>query len=192
MIRTAPLIALPLLLLACSGGPEDAATSVDREGTEAALTNPSIEQFDDAVVVVDANGLGPKGEEPLRFGAPRAEVDSAIEAAFGSAPERSSNDECGAGPMEFSQFGPLQIAYMDDEFRGWFLREGEGVATSDGVRPGTTTLVSLKRERQVRALDTSLEGEFEYTAADYGTITGFAEDGELVSGLQAGISCFFR
>ena len=48
--------------------------SVDLEGTEAPLTNPSIEQFDDAVVVVDANGLGPKGEEPLRFGAPRAEV----------------------------------------------------------------------------------------------------------------------
>ena len=192
MIRTAPLIALPLLLLACWGGPEDSATSADREGTEAALTNPSIEQFDDVVVVVDANGLGPKGEEPLRFGAPRAEVDSAIQAAFGSAPERSSNDECGAGPMEFSQFGPLQIAYMDDEFRGWFLREGEGVATSDGVQPGTTTLVSLKRERQVRELDTTLEGEFEYTAADYGTITGFAEDGEKVTALQAGISCFFR
>ena len=29
-------------------------------------------------------------------------------------------------------------------------------------------------------------------AYDYGTVTGFAEDGELVSGLQAGISCFFR
>ena len=53
MIRTAPLIALPLLLLACSGGPGDSATSADREGTEAALTNPSIEQFDDAVVVVE-------------------------------------------------------------------------------------------------------------------------------------------
>ena len=167
-------------------------TTRDLEGDEAPNTNPLIEQYDHALVVVDANGLGAKGDEPLRFGAAREEVDKAIEAAIGSAPERSSNDECGAGPMEFSQFGPLQIAYMDDEFRGWFLREGEGVATSDGVRPGATTLDTLKRERQVRALDTTLDGEFEYTAADYGTITGFAEDGELVSGLQAGISCFFR
>lgn len=192
MIRTAPLIALPLLLLACSGGPSEEMTTRDLEGDEAPNTNPLIEQYDHALVVVDANGLGAKGDEPLRFGAAREEVDKAIEAAIGSAPERSSNDECGAGPMEFSQFGPLQIAYMDDEFRGWFLREGEGVATSDGVRPGATTLDTLKRERQVRALDTTLDGEFEYTAADYGTITGFAEDGELVSGLQAGISCFFR
>ena len=192
MIRTAPLIALPLLLLACSGGPSEEMTTRDLEGDEAPNTNPLIEQYDHALVVVDANGLGAKGDEPLRFGAAREEVDKAIEAAIGSAPERSSNDECGAGPMEFSQFGPLQIAYMDDEFRGWFLREGEGVATSDGVQPGTTTLDTLKRERQVRELDTTLEGEFEYTAADYGTITGFAEDGELVRGLQAGISCFFR
>ena len=36
------------------------------------------------------------------------------------------------------------------------------------------------------------EGEFEYTTADFGTITGFAEDGETVTALQAGISCFFR
>ena len=146
----------------------------------------------DVVIVVDANGLGAKGEEPLRFGAPRDEVDKAIEAAFGAAPGTSSNEECGAGPMEFSQFGPLQIAYMDGSFAGWFLRQGEGMATSDGVRPGETTFVDIKRERQVRELDTTLPGEFQYTTADYGTITGFAEDGETVTALQAGISCFFR
>ena len=41
-------------------------------------------------------------------------------------------------------------------------------------------------------IDTTLPGEFQYTTADYGTITGFAEDGETVTALQAGISCFFR
>ena len=67
--------------------------------------------------------------------------------------------------------------------------QGGRLLSDDTLRQAIDT---LKRERQVRALDTTLEGEFEYTAADYGTITGFAEDGELVSGLQAGISCFFR
>ena len=52
------LIALPLLLLACSGGPEDAATSVDREGTEARSPIHSIEQFDDAEDGGRCNGLG--------------------------------------------------------------------------------------------------------------------------------------
>ena len=192
MIRTASLIALPFLLLACSGEPSEEVTTVDLEGVEAPNTNPLIEQYDHALVVVDANGLGAKGEEPLRFGAAREEVDRAIEAAFGSAPERSSNEECGAGPMDFSQFGPLQIAYMDGEFRGWFLREGKGVVTSDGVHPGTTTLKGLKLERQVRELDTTLEGEFEYTTNDYGTITGFADAEGSIAALQAGISCFFR
>ncbi len=192
MIRTASLIVLPFLLIACSGDPEEEVATADLEGTEAPNTNPLIEQYDHALVVVNANGLGPKGEDMLRFGAGREEVDSAIETAFGSAPETSRNEECGAGPMEFSEYGPLQIAYMDGEFRGWFLREGRGVVTTDGVHPGTTTLQGLKLERQVRELDTTLPGEFEYTAADYGTITGFADDGETVTALQAGISCFFR
>ena len=40
-------------------------------------------------------------------------------------PERSRNDECGAGAVSFADFGPLQIAYQDGHF-GWFLREGDG------------------------------------------------------------------
>ena len=181
------VFALPLsLALAACGQSEPAPEPVETAPLAASVN------LSDVVIVVDANGLGAKGEEPLRFGAPRDEVDKAIEAAFGAAPGTSSNEECGAGPMEFSQFGPLQIAYMDGSFAGWFLRQGEGMATSDGVRPGETTFVDIKRERQVRELDTTLPGEFQYTTADYGTITGFAEDGETVTALQAGISCFFR
>lgn len=192
-MRTASLLALPLLLLACSQEPEgEALETRDLEGSEASLTNPLVERFDKAVVVVDADGLGPTGTEPFRFGAQRSEVDAALEEAFGEAPVRERNEECGAGPMDFSQFGPLQVAYMDGELRGWFLRDGDRVVTSDGVQPGVTTLESLKLERPVRELDTTLEGEFEYTTADFGTITGFAEDGANVTALQAGISCFFR
>ncbi|UYH56026.1 hypothetical protein N6L26_05580 [Qipengyuania sp. SS22] len=185
MIRGALLLALPLALAAC-GQSEPAPEPVETASSAATV------DLSDVAIVVDANGLGAKGEEPLRFGAPRAEVDEAIAAAFGAAPATSSNEECGAGPMEFSQFGALQIAYMDGNFAGWFLREGEGMATSDGVRPGETTFAGLKRDREVRELDTTLPGEFQYTTADYGTITGFAEDGETVTALQAGISCFFR
>lgn len=192
MIRKASLIALPFLLLACSGEPSEEVATTDLEGTEAPTTNPAVENFADALVVVDANGLGARGQDMLRFGATRADVDAAMKKAFDIAPETSRNEECGAGPMDFSQYGPLQIAFMDGEFRGWFLREGRGVVTSDGVQPGTTTMQALKLEKQVRKIDTTLEGEFEYTAADYGTITGFADGEGSITALQAGISCFFR
>lgn len=184
MIRNALLLALPLALAAC--GQSDPVPETSQNSA------PAGDPLADVQVVVDADGLGAKGTEPLRFGEPRDAVDGAIAKALGSAPETSRNEECGAGPMDFSQFGPLQLAYMDGLLRGWFLREGEGVATSDGVRPGVTTLEGLKLEREVRALDTTLPGEFEYTTADYGTITGFAEDGVTVTALQAGVSCFFR
>lgn len=126
----------------------------------------------------------------MKFGAARTEVDRLGSEALGSEPSTSQNEECGAGPMEFSEFGPLQVAYLDGKFAGWFLREGEGVVTSDGIRPGMT-LDELKAERQVRDLDSTLPGEFEYTAEDFGTIRGFAEDGKITA-LQAGVSCFFR
>lgn len=181
MIRKSFLLALPLALAACG-----------ETQTESEPIAASVDTVEDAKVLVDANGLGPAGAEPFRFGAARADVDAAIGEALGLGPGKSTNEECGAGPMEFSQFGPLQIAYVDEELRGWFLREGEGVATTDGIRPGTTTFEALKLEKQVRELETTLEGEFEYTTADFGTITGFAENGEMVTALQAGLSCFFR
>ena len=145
----------------------------------------------DAKIVVDANGVGAKGD-PMRFGTLRTDVDHTLESAFGSAPNTTRNDECGAGPMEFSQFGPLQVGYQDEKLAGWFLGKGQGVVTSDGVAPGITSLESLKLERQVQELDTTLDGEFQYTSADYGTITGFADPDGTITGLAAGVTCFFR
>lgn len=193
-MRSGLLLALPLLLVACDRGgtpAEDGVTAVDPEATQRPRTNPLIERFDDVKIVVDANGLGAYQGEPLRFGAPRDAVDAVAAEAFGRSGETSRNAECGAGPMEFNSYGPLQIAYQDGSFAGWFLRVGKGVVTSDGIRPGVSTLESLKAERQVRELDTTLEGEFEYTTADFGTIRGFANDGRITA-LQAGVSCFFR
>lgn len=141
--------------------------------------------------MLDANGLGAKGIEALNFGSTRAEVEALATQAFGEMPTKSSNEECGAGPMDFSQYGPLQVAFQDGKFAGWFLRTGEGVVTSDGVRPGIS-IEELRKERLVQELNTTLEGEFQYTTADYGTITGFADEDGTVTALQAGVSCFFR
>ncbi|SFP13756.1 hypothetical protein [Qipengyuania nanhaisediminis] len=184
MIRAVSLAALPIAigLAACSDepAPEPAPTQV-------------VDRFEEARIIVNANGLAAasdKGAMVMRFGSPRAEVDAMAESAWGEAGEQSRQEECGAGAMDFTSYGPLQIAYQDDRFAGWFVRGGDGVVTSDGIRTGAT-LEALKSERQVREIDSTLPGEFEYTTGDFGTIRGFAEDGTITA-LQAGLSCFFR
>lgn len=189
MIRPSIFLALPLALAAC--GQSESSTPREGSASTSAPTAGSAAAVGKAKIIVDANGVGTKGA-PLQFGAERTAVDAALAKAFGSQPQTSRNEECGAGPMDFSQYGPLQVGYQDGKLAGWFLRKGEGVVTSDGVAPGVTTMESLGLERQVQKLDTTLEGEFQYTAADYGTITGFAEPDGTITGLAAGVTCFFR
>lgn len=197
-MRTVSLLAVSLLLAAC--GDEPSSEVAGSETSTKPTTNPIIEErVSQAAVVVNANGLvdGASGSRgSVRFGAARAEVDALVKNALKAESEQSSNAECGAGPMEFSDFGPLQIAYQDGKFVGWYLANGGGdVVTSDGVAPGIA-MAQLKEWRPVRIItDSTLEGEFEYHTRDGGMITGFFEgsqnDGRIVA-LQAGLNCFFR
>ena len=190
-MRSTLTVALCLVLAACGGNSETAEETAATEVLPTPGATPPVGEFADTVLVVDANGVGAKGQDIFRFGSDRATVDAGLAEAFGSEPEKGENFDCGAGPMQFSNYGPLQVAYQDGKLSGWFLREGEGMTTSDGVRPGTTTLALLKEERPLRELESTLPGEFEYTSADYGTIGGFSEDG-VVTSLHAGMTCFFR
>ena len=191
MIKKSLLLALAVSLAACGNETQTADEIAAPDATQSPTTNPLIERFDKAVIVVDANGVGPKGATPFRFGTARGDVDPALAKAFGAPAEQGENFDCGAGPMQFSSYGPLQVAYQDGKLAGWYLRAGDRMATSDGVQPGTTTMDGLMDERQVREINTTLPGEFEYTTADYGTIGGFAENGVITS-LHAGMTCFFR
>lgn len=184
-MKNAVLLALPFALAACGGEPTEKPIS----GSDA--TSPVVQRLDETVLVVDANGAGAVGQPAMRFGTAREEVDAALSQAYGSEPELGDNGECGAGPMQFSTYGPLQLAFQNGKFVGWNLSEGSDAATSDGVQPGTTPFALLRQERQVRDIDSTFTGEFEYTSADYGTIGGFSEDGQI-SSLHAGMNCFFR
>ncbi|MBX7496348.1 hypothetical protein K3172_10830 [Qipengyuania sp. 6B39] len=186
MMHRTILFALPLALAAC-GQPEAAS---DPEAAVPSAGTPR--QITQARMTVDANGFVGKDGSAVRFGVTSEEADAKAREIFPEGPIKSSQTECGAGPMEFSKFGPLDLAFLDGKFAGWFLRKGDGIVTTDGIAPGVTTLDALKGERQVQELDTTLEGEFQYTTADYGTITGFADDSGNITALQAGVSCFFR
>ncbi|MBX7527030.1 hypothetical protein [Qipengyuania vesicularis] len=191
MIKKTLLLALPFALAACGSGADTDTIEAGESPAATSAKSSMVEDHADALLVVDANGVGARGADVFRFGSPRTQVDAGLAKAFGSAAETGENFDCGAGPMQFSNYGPLQVAYQDGNLAGWFLREGEAAATSDGVQPGSTSFHLLKQERQVRELDSTLPGEFEYTSADYGTIGGFVEDG-VVKSLHAGMTCFFR
>ena len=57
-------------------------------------------------------------------------------------------------------------------------------------------MAALRDERPVQIIaDSTLEGEFQYESADYGMITGFFSGSPTegkISGLAAGMTCFFR
>lgn len=193
MIQRTLSLAVVLALAGCGSGSETPSAAPDET-----VENELAARLSAAKVVVDANGLATgqgRSREAPRFGSPRGEVDALLTRAFGSEPERTTNNECGAGPTDFSQAGPLQVAYQDNRFVGWFAGDGEGVVTADGIRTGVE-LAALRNERPVEVIvDSTLDGEFQYQSADYGMITGFFQGDEAdgrVTALAAGVTCFFR
>ena len=195
-MRTLVAIAAAAALASC-GQEREASPDPESLDQERPLS-PLISQYDDLAAVVSANGVAPFQGEALNFGTSKDAVDAALTESFGVSPDPLGLAECGDFQMEYSKFGPLHIGYLDGRFAGWFLSESpiggeggaDGVATTDGIRPGVSQYSALKDARRVRELETTLDGEFQYETADYGQITGFAERDRIVA-LQAGIGCKF-
>jgi hypothetical protein len=191
MRRPGMAMAAVMVLAACQ--PPAAAPAPTPSRTKAAVPQvPGKAVLDSGGVTFDGKP-GKSGEFP--FGAAREVVDGAARSALGQEGVRTALAECGAGPMKFSTYGPLVLNFLDDEFVGWRAEAGPQVVTADGIRPGSM-LRDLKVARSARMIeDSTLEGEFEYIAADGRTIGGFVtgtgKDARIAS-LHAGVSCFFR
>jgi hypothetical protein len=57
----------------------------------------------------------------FEFGMPKAEIVAAVAAICGPPTVGNANYECGAGPMEFTLFGPLTLNFMNGRLVGWSL-----------------------------------------------------------------------
>lgn len=172
-----------LLLAACSSG----------EGNDASRSG-------EWTLILDAQGVVfQRGEAEYRrfpFGAPRAEVEAMAAQVYGeSAGRRTSNDECGAGPMAFTAYGPIHLNFLDEALAGWRAEQGAMAMTEDGIVPGITR-AQLDRQSGVRLVKNStLPGEFEYATYNGGRIGGVLRgsgDDAVVEVLFAGANCFFR
>lgn len=202
VLRAVCAVALVILASACEQREEQTGThSIARPpvAAKSAQPNPVRRPKPANKAVLDSDGVtfdSPAGKTlEYAFGSPQDEVEAMAGEMFGPPQERSGNTECGAGPMVFTRYGPLTLNFQDGKLVGWMAREGAQVVTGDGVRPGIF-MRDLKVTRSARMIaDSTLEGEFDYLAADGHTIGGFVK-GEgrdaTVDSLYAGVNCFFR
>ncbi|OAO03044.1 hypothetical protein A8B75_00530 [Sphingomonadales bacterium EhC05] len=155
------------------------------------------------VVALDGEGLrlidSTSGSSRLlAFGMDRTAVETSISAHLGDVQERSSNDECGAGPMDFSQFANLTANFQDGAFVGWSAASGDGdstLTTMSGVGVG-----KLRKQMAETIIfetfdDSSIGFEF-YTGGDEpGGFSGLFESAAAdakITDFWAGTNCIFR
>lgn len=202
-MRTAAILTMLALLAACNDAADPApqASASPTAGpapvtADAPATAATKDAAPPPAATLFAGGVIVRRQEPVRllFGQPRQAVLKRAGTQLGK-PELSRNDECGAGPMEFAEFGDLTLNFVDGAFVGWIAQDQAALVTVDGVRLGNT-LADIKRERTAALVsDSTLDGEFEYTSGDSGTIGGFVDgsgDAARVTALYAGLNCFFR
>lgn len=127
----------------------------------------------------------------IPFGTAQAAAIAAVAASTGRpAPSVTTNEECGAGPVQFAEFpGGLQLLFQNNNFLGWVVSE-PGLTTTDGMGVGSTR-ASVENSRTIEIVSGStLEGEF--TSGDvHGILSSTAAAG-TVTRLWAGLSCAFR
>jgi len=150
-----------------------------------------------AANIVELRGQGlSAGPEAFFFAAGQSEVEAAIAKSLGAALRSGSNEECGAGPVTFTDFaGGLTVHFQEGLLVGWNWHLAQ-----DGDRPATG-IVKLAGEVQVgsaRSLAEAAPGFALVAGSTLGEefaighdVGGFL-DGDAVEMLYAGTQCFFR
>jgi hypothetical protein len=147
---------------------------------------------DDGLMPANAGGQGTGLK--LAFGAPRATVVSYLTGLHGgTAPTPGHNDECGAGAMDFADWGDdLTLAFQDGKFAGWWAGDQApaGFSTVHDIHVGSTLAQVRAAWPDVEVRNDSIGPEF--AAGDlFGTLSDTTPTA-TVTALWAGVSCIFR
>jgi hypothetical protein len=133
----------------------------------------------------------------LAFGVPRAQAEEALGRVAGTLDDRSSNEECGAGAMDFTRFDAMTLNFQGGKFVGWFLGNEPGAdqySSMSGIAIGTTRAKAAESVTLVMMEDSTLGEEFSLGSGDKVIGGMFAAPGEAakIDALFAGTNCFFR
>lgn len=195
MTRTALALVVVMAVAACDRSIEPTQEAPAPAGAPSEAATPAAPARQTSGLVIEGDGLRVFDAEgaarALPFGTPQESVITALNIASGGpAPEQSTNEECGQGPVQFAQYASgLQLLFQAGEFKGWFLREA-GVTTADGIGVGATR-ATLNAARTVEIQTDSTLG-IEFTAGDLGGFLTAADASGTVESLYAGDTCFFR
>jgi hypothetical protein len=138
--------------------------------------------------VLRSDGLS-SGTEAFYFAAGQSEVVAALSNSLLAPTSEDTNEECGAGPVDFASFGSaLTVNFQGGSLVGWILSEpAEKVTVVGDVQIGTPR-AEVEDITGYVAIEGSTLGE-EFALGD--AIGGFFEE-DKVSMLYAGTQCFFR
>lgn len=164
---------------------------------------PSEEEVADAQasrVLLGANGLdivaqGVSLPDGLGFGEKENTVVMQLSHVLGAPGEKMTNDECGAGPMNFRRFGPLTVNFQRGEWVGWLLDRGSGreggpvpVTLEDGITVGSP---AGELAGQGDYFEESTLGDEFMVEGISGLSSGRGSDAKIDT-LWAGTNCNFR
>ena len=198
-------VTMLVLLAACKPAPEKAQPGDDSippaapPVPEAKADGPNA-----ATTAISLDGEGLRFVDKTRgktsllaFGAPRAQAETALANVAGKEDDRSTNAECGAGPMEFTRYDAMTLNFQDGKFAGWFLGNEPGAdtySTMSGIAIGTTRAKAAESVSIVDLEDSTLGEEFSIGTGDKVIGGMFAAPGDAakIDALFAGINCFFR
>ncbi len=182
-----------IALAACAQANETDATSAERstaiEGSDTSAGEALELRLASGGLTIGEPGLHPR--DAYLFGMTREDIVAIVTEYRGPPTDQSSNGECGAGPMEFTSFGPLTLNFLDGEWAGWSMSQSAGdpplaseFGTAIGAGRGEINADDLTVE------ETSLGTEFD-SGGIYGLFSGTGPNAEVTE-LWAGAACNFR
>lgn len=184
-------VGLSAAIVACSPAQDDPNTD------ETVLSGPVAATVQPGTVQVSGDGVsvsGPLGTY-LAFNSQREPVEQELAKALGEPQARDSNDECGAGPMEFTTFtGGLTLNFQNGNLVGWFIQKGDGavdITTAEGIGLGSA-MTAVEAVYSVEMMEDSTLGSEFFTDEQIGGFLGKSDGNRVIESLYAGTNCFFR
>lgn len=201
-MRNMTALAMMALLAACDPAAQETPAASDVAAPPVPVAKVDGPAAATTAVSLDGEGLRfvdkTTGKASLlSFGVPRAQAEAALANVAGQADDRSTNDECGAGPLQFTRYDAMTLNFQDGKFVGWFLGNEPGAAaysTASGIAIGTTR-AKAGDSASISDVENSTLGE-EFSIGTGEKVVGgmFAAPGDAatIDALFAGVNCFFR